>query len=124
MPAPAPAPHDYVRRTHLDRIRRRLVETAAAIPARWRLSNAAEVRVNGLPLRGMLRVADALAGDRAALEMLTPDRLVRTPGEPHRFLKMRLAEAAHVQCHALPSTPPPTPWNSRPYGCAQGTYQS
>ncbi|MFE7128304.1 phosphotransferase [Streptomyces sp. NPDC057617] len=80
---PVPAPDDYVRRTHLDRIRSRLVETAAAVPARWRLWNAAEVRVNGVPLRGIQQVADALADDRAALELLAPDRLVRTHGDPH-----------------------------------------
>ncbi|MDH6623095.1 hypothetical protein M2271_000882 [Streptomyces sp. LBL] len=79
----APVPRDYVRRTHLDRIARRLVETARALPDRRRLWAADEVRVNGVPLHGAQRLVRALTDDPAALRLLTPRRLARTHGDPH-----------------------------------------
>ncbi|MDX3850638.1 phosphotransferase [Streptomyces sp. AK02-01A] len=77
------APDDYVRRTHLDRIERRLAETAAALPDRRRLWTADTVRVNGVSLRGVQHLVTAVANDQEALRILTPERLVRTHGDPH-----------------------------------------
>ncbi|MEU3188776.1 phosphotransferase [Streptomyces sp. NPDC006923] len=77
------APDDYVRRTHLDRIERRLAETAAALPDRRRLWTADTVRVNGVSLRGAQHLVTAMANDEEALRILTPERLVRTHGDPH-----------------------------------------
>ncbi|GLU45862.1 phosphotransferase [Nocardiopsis ansamitocini] len=81
--APLPAPADYVRRTHLDRIRGRLAQAANALPERRRLWTAAEVTVNGVVLRGLRQLVDDLERDPAVLDMLTPERLVRTHGDPH-----------------------------------------
>ncbi|GAB3444964.1 hypothetical protein GCM10027570_14730 [Streptomonospora sediminis] len=78
-----PAPADYVRRTHLDRVEARLAETAAALPDRHRLWTADSLLVNGVRLRGARALAAELACDEQALRMLTPDRLVRTHGDPH-----------------------------------------
>jgi hypothetical protein len=78
-----PAPSDYVWRTHLRRIEERLAETANALPERQALWTADRVRVNGVWLRNVHDLITALAHDQKALRMLTPNRLVRTHGDPH-----------------------------------------
>lgn len=78
-----PAPGDYVWRTHLRRIEERLAETASALPERQALWTSDKVRVNGVWLRNVHDLVSALARDQRALRILTPDRLVRTHGDPH-----------------------------------------
>jgi hypothetical protein len=78
-----PAPADYVRHTHLDRVETRLAETAAALPDRRTLWDTDTLLVNGVRLRNPGSLVTELARDGQALRMLTPNRLVRTHGDPH-----------------------------------------
>ncbi|WP_017547129.1 phosphotransferase [Nocardiopsis prasina] len=78
-----PTPTDYVRRTHLDRVETRLAETAAALPDRRTLWNSDTLLINGVRLRNPGALVTELARDGQALGMLTPNRLVRTHGDPH-----------------------------------------
>ncbi|MFC8568912.1 phosphotransferase [Streptomyces sp. NPDC057245] len=78
-----PAPAGYLRRTHLDRIETRLAQTAAALAERHRLWTADSLLVNGVRLRNARALVADLVRDETALRMLTPDRLVRTHGDPH-----------------------------------------
>ncbi|EGG45474.1 hypothetical protein SGM_4179 [Streptomyces griseoaurantiacus M045] len=76
-------PEGYIRRTHLDRVARRLAETAAALPRRHRLWEAERVRVNGVWLRNVRHVVADLGRDERMLGLLTPRRLLRTHGDLH-----------------------------------------
>ncbi|WP_249187340.1 phosphotransferase [Nocardiopsis sp. MG754419] len=76
-------PVDYVLRTHLSRIETRLAETAVALPGLRALWNADSLLVNGVRLRGAGALVAEIAQDGQALRMLTPERLVRTHGDPH-----------------------------------------